>query len=329
MMEAFPDVIYHTEQPILRTAPIPMFLLSRLVRRNGYKVVVTGEGADEFFAGYDLFRETAVRQAILDGASDAQIVQMMSHLYPWMVRSPAEARGMGRSFFERNLVAGDPFLSHRTRWDNGKILLNMLNPEITTDSNPQEKILLPEKLSEWSPLFRAQWLEIRTLLNGYLLSAQGDRMLMANSIEGRFPFLDPAVTSFANRLADEQKLSPDLDEKAILKKTFKNDLPERISNRPKQPYRAPDAATLFSDPPSPWAEGLLSADYIEKTGLFRTPVVTGLFEKCRRMGGCGMSNRDNMMAVAAVSTLLLHDRFIASDVILEEAEADLVVDRRF
>ena len=58
----FPDVIHHTERPVLRTAPAPLFLLSRLVRESGIKVVLTGEGADEMFAGYDLFREAKVRR---------------------------------------------------------------------------------------------------------------------------------------------------------------------------------------------------------------------------------------------------------------------------
>jgi len=60
--QVFPDVIWHTEVPLLRTAPAPMFLLSKLVRSHGYKVVLTGEGADEFLAGYDIFKEARVRR---------------------------------------------------------------------------------------------------------------------------------------------------------------------------------------------------------------------------------------------------------------------------
>ena len=60
--KVFPEVIYHTERPILRTAPAPLFLLSKLVREHGVKVVLTGEGADEMFAGYDIFREGKVRR---------------------------------------------------------------------------------------------------------------------------------------------------------------------------------------------------------------------------------------------------------------------------
>lgn len=330
MMAVFPKVIRHTEQPVLRTAPIPMFLLSRFVRENGTKVVVTGEGADEFFAGYDIFKETALRTRILEGASEDEISALVANLYPWMVRAPGSTRGMGRGFFERNLHSDDPFMSHRTRWDNGGPILAMLHPDLSSGIEPSEKqINLPDDFSRWPVLYRSQWLEVRTLLNGYLLSAQGDRMLMSNSVEGRFPFLDPDVTTIANSLPMESKLTPGLIEKAILKRTFDGKIPERIQNRPKQPYRAPDAAAIFS-PVSrqDWMERITDPSYIDSTGLFQSAIVSGLFDKCRRKVGSPMSNRDNMMAVAAVSTLLLHCEFIEDFVPANPVAPDLLIDRR-
>ena len=59
---ALPDVIRHTETPLIRTAPVPLFLLARAVRENDLTVVITGEGADELFWGYDLFKEVAIRE---------------------------------------------------------------------------------------------------------------------------------------------------------------------------------------------------------------------------------------------------------------------------
>ena len=58
----FPEVIWHSETPVLRTSPAPMYLLSKSVRENNYKVVITGEGADEMFAGYNIFKETIIRR---------------------------------------------------------------------------------------------------------------------------------------------------------------------------------------------------------------------------------------------------------------------------
>ena len=60
--KVFPEVIRHGERPILRAAPAPMFLLSGLVREKGFKVILTGEGADELFGGYDIFKEDKIRR---------------------------------------------------------------------------------------------------------------------------------------------------------------------------------------------------------------------------------------------------------------------------
>src|SRR6185295_2651420 len=99
---------------------------------------------------------------------------------------------------------------------------------------------LPRDLPRWSPLAQDQHIEIRTLLHGYLLSSQGDRMLMAHAVEGRFPFLDPQVAALADSLPAAYKLRV-LDEKHVLKRAARDLVPEAILRRKKQPYRAPDA----------------------------------------------------------------------------------------
>ena len=97
--EVFPQVVWHTETPILRSAPAPLFLLSRLVRDNGYKVVVTGEGADEVLAGYDIFREARVRLFWSRDPESRKRDRAAELLYPWMARSPGQAPAFARSFF--------------------------------------------------------------------------------------------------------------------------------------------------------------------------------------------------------------------------------------
>ncbi len=115
--EVFPEVVRHAETPLLRTAPAPMFLLSRLVRESGYKVVVTGEGADEVLAGYDIFREAKVREFWARDPESPQRARAIELLYPWLGRNPNQAPAFARSFFGRNLDPRDPALSHRPRWD--------------------------------------------------------------------------------------------------------------------------------------------------------------------------------------------------------------------
>jgi asparagine synthase (glutamine-hydrolysing) len=313
----FPEVVWHAERPILRAAPAPLFLLSRLVRDSGYKVVVTGEGADEVLAGYDIFREAKVRLFWARDPSSEKRTRIVELLYPWMQRSPGATPSFARAFFARNLDASDPALSHRPRWDSTAAIATLLTAEMHSAfeaAHVDEELVarMPLESKDWDPLCRAQWLEMTTLLPGYILSAQGDRMLMANSVEGRFPFLDPDVVSFANSLPARHKLLA-LDEKHILKKEFADLVPPSILHRPKQPYRAPDAASFFSGPGLDWMDAAISQGALLAAGIFNPSPVARLIEKCRGVRGERMSNTDNMRLLAVLSTMLMHGAFIAGD----------------
>jgi asparagine synthase (glutamine-hydrolysing) len=305
----FPQVVAHTETPILRAAPAPLFLLARLVAESGHKVVVTGEGADEMLAGYDLFREARVRQFWARDPASAGRYRAAGLLYPWMARSPGAAPAFARSFFGRNLDPADPALSHRPRWDSTAVLQRLLTAELRESIAQADGLDLvasmPPGSEAWDPLSRAQWLEATTLLPGYILSSQGDRMAMAHGVEGRFPFLDRDVVQLANALPPWQKLFG-LDEKHILKRAFADLVPEAILNRPKQPYRAPDAASFFADTRQDWFDHVTSPDAVRAAGVFDPALVAGLVAKCTRTGGERMSNTDNMRILAVVSTQLLH-----------------------
>ena len=113
-------------------------------------------------------------------------------------------------------------------------------------------------MSRWHPFNRSQYLELKTLMPGYLLNAQGDRMLMANSVEGRFPFLDHRVIEFAARLRPSIKMRA-LNEKYLLKRAMAGLVPASIIERHKQPYRAPDIPAFFSGKPPDYVTELLSA----------------------------------------------------------------------
>ena len=313
----FPTVIWHTERPILRSAPAPLYLLSKLVRESGFKVVVTGEGSDEVLAGYDIFREAKVRLFISRDPQSAKRMEIVTSLYPWMKRSPNIIPAFSRAFFSRDLDLEDTALSHRPRWNTTASIQALFHPELQDEMKKHNVIhdlldRLPGSNSDWDTLCRAQWLEYTTLLSGYILSAQGDRMLMANSVEGRFPFLDCELVDFANQLPAQQKLFS-LDEKHILKVACADLVPRSILQRPKQPYRAPDAASFFSDKGLDWVDALTGEDSMRNTSIFHNPSVNRLIEKCRRMKGVNMSNTDNMRIVGVLSTLLTHHHFIEQD----------------
>lgn len=313
----FPDVVWHAEQPLLRSAPAPMYLLSRLVRDAGFKVVVTGEGSDEVLAGYDIFREAKVRQFWARDPTSAVRARIVELLYPWMQRSPAATPAFAKAFFSRNLDPADPAVSHRPRWDATAAIRSLVAGDLrrAMDAVPVDAELLarlPPGHAEWDPTCRAQWLEMTTLLPGYLISAQGDRMLMANSVEGRFPFLDPDVVELADGLPARHKLLA-LDEKHILKREFADLIPPSILARPKQPYRAPDAASFFADPAPDWVAAATDPAALEAAGLFSPEPVAQLVRKCRAVRGERMSNTDNMRVLAVLSTMLVHRQFIAGD----------------
>ncbi len=315
--DVFPDVMWHAERPILRTAPAPLFLLSRLVRESGYKVVVTGEGADEVMAGYDIFREAKVRLFMARNSLSDKRPHILMKLYPWMERSPGRTPAFANAFFSKNLDPSDPGLSHRPRWNTTSSLKLMLSADFRKEADKTdvvEELLskLPDSFFKWDSLFRAQWLEMVTLLSGYILSAQGDRMLMANSVEGRFPFLDCNLVDFAGQLPSRHKLLA-LNEKHLLKIAFKDMLPSSILNRPKQPYRAPDAASFFSGQDPEWIDDVTSDSKIKKAGVFNPKAVIQLLNKCRKVKGQKMSNSDNMKVVALLSTMLVHHHYIDQD----------------
>lgn len=311
-----PDVVLHAERPILRTAAAPLLLLSRLVRDTGIKVVLTGEGADEMFGGYDLFREAKVRRFWARHPESRLRPRLLERLYPYLARSPIAQQAMARQFFGRGLAdAGSPGFSHDPRWLTTSALKRLFSARTRRslegrDARSELLAALPEDFERFSPLARAQYLEVRTLLSGYLLSSQGDRMLMASSVEGRFPFLDANVVALANSLPPDYLLKV-LDEKHVLKRASAGLVPPSILARPKQPYRAPDAVAFAGADAPEWAHDAMSEKAVSAAGVFDPKAVAQLWSKCRARSGDGQfSNTDNMAVIGVLSTQLLHSRLV-------------------
>jgi len=314
----FPEVIYHTERPILRTAPAPLFLLSRLVREHGIKVVLTGEGADEMFAGYDLFREGKVRRFWGHQPASTRRSRLLERLYPYLTRSPVHQQAMARQFFGRDIQAYDaPGFAHDTRWRTTSAIKRLFSADMRAESdrcNTVSGLLgrLPAEFSRWNSLAQDQYLEIQTLMSGYLLSSQGDRMLMAHSVEGRFPFLDDELVALANSLPAAYKLRV-LDEKHVLKRVADPIVPPEVVARKKQPYRAPNALCFVADDAPAYVQEALSETAVREANVFDPKSVARLLSKCQARTGDGdLSNSDNMALVGVLSTQLLHQQFIAS-----------------
>jgi asparagine synthase (glutamine-hydrolysing) len=330
---AFEEAVYYAERPILRTAPVPMYLLSGLVRRSGIKVVLTGEGADEFFAGYDLFREAKIRRFWARRPQSTCRPRLLERLYPYLGRSPVAQRAMAQRFFGTNLGGyRAPGFSHDMRWQGTAALKRMFSAEHKAALGGADVVAdlirgLPAEFERWPFLAQDQYLEIKTLLAGYLLSSQGDRMLMGHSVEGRFPFLDPEVIRLGNSLPPEHKLRV-LDEKHVLKRVAQGVLPVRIVQRKKQPYRAPDALSFVGPHAVDWIDALLAPQAVRDAGVFDPQATTTLWNKCKQHAGdTQFSNADNMALVGVLSTQVLHQRLIRSAAEAQAIRLTTVIDR--
>lgn len=309
----FPQVIWHTETPVTRTAPAPMFLLSQLVRSHHYKVVLTGEGADEFLAGYDIFKEAMVRRFWQRCPDSLRRPRLFQRLYPDISALAGMAPGYVTAFFGTGLQAiDDPYFSHAVRWNNNRrtqrFFSEGLRHALEKERQPEdERPALPYRYWQWHPLARAQYLEISIFFSQYLLSSQGDRPAMAHSVEGRFPFLDTRLVDFCNRLPPRLKLCG-LREKHLLRHAAGDWLPDEIRQRGKRPYRAPIHRCFFNHPASDYVEERLSPQAINKAGLFQAKAVEKLASKVRQGGALGET--DDMALVGILSTQLLHRLFI-------------------
>jgi asparagine synthase (glutamine-hydrolysing) len=310
----FPDVIWHTETPVLRTSPAPMFLLSQLVRENNIKVVLTGEGADEFLGGYNIFKEAKVRHFWARQPESKMRPTLLRRLYPYVPQLGAGGGSYLEAFFRQGLGdTKDPVYSHRIRWRNNARLKRLLSAEqraavAAHDPVAEFTATLDGHFAGWSGLAQAQCVEISIFMSEYLLSSQGDRMLAAHSVEGRFPFLDHRVVELCSRIPPHLKIRG-LNEKYILKQSVSDLLPADIRQRPKRPYRAPIHRSFFpAEGALPYVDELLSPSTVAAAGYFDPQAVARLVKKCRQ--GTMVSEGDDMALAGVLSTQLVHRLFV-------------------
>lgn len=313
--ENLPQVVWLCEKPLLRTGPVPLYLLSKLVRESQFKVVLTGEGADEVFGGYNIFKEAKLRNFWRQQPDSKCRPMLVERLYPYIFENPSRARFFLQQFFSSKPDdVYDPFFSHRPRWRNGEKNMTFFSEgvrENLSKYNPYTDLIgrLPKSFSEYDFFSKTQFLEMDIFLSNYLLSSQGDRVSMGNSIELRLPYLDYRVMEFAAKIPANWKIKV-LNEKYILKQTFQEAIPERIRNRAKQPYRAPIREALLTSGPDSYVKTMLSERYLRKTGYFNEKKVGHLIAKLEKNSSSPANETQNMALVGILSTQLLHRQFI-------------------
>lgn len=318
---AFPEAIWHGEVPVFRTAFVPMFLLSKLVNDKGIKVVLTGEGSDESFLGYDIFKEAILRQGF-DPERDAD---KLRRLYPYLPHfNDANTKALASVFAQFAHEKTPGLFSHELRFHNSLFGLRLLKQQRDGLADLKAYTAANDPIfSRLGLVERAQWLEWKTLLPGYLLSTQGDRMSMAHSVEGRCPFLDYRVVEWAARLPNDLKLGPNMDEKWILKQAFPDTLPPSILTKPKQPYRAPDLSAFLGAGEADYTDALFS-----ESELAKLPFLNGVFcqqflKKVRNAPAGGISQRENQAFILLLSTALLHRYFVQGEYPRREVKLNL------
>jgi asparagine synthase (glutamine-hydrolysing) len=311
--EQFEKTIWHTEFPLLRTSPTPMFLLSKKVRESNIKVVITGEGADEILAGYNIFKESKIRRFWANEPDSTSRPKLLSKLYPYLPMMKESNNLALKMFFGYKLgETDDPLYSHLLRWHNTSRIKTYFSKDFTSNIKEYDPLAqvyssLPENFINWSDLAQSQYLESSIFMSGYLLSSQGDRMGMGNSVEGRYPFLDYRLIEFSAKLPDRYKLNC-LNEKFILKKMSVGRIPKSITRRSKQAYRAPIASSFFSANAPGSISEILSENRITEFGIFDPVKVQSLISKIKNT--TNISEIDQMAIAGILSTQLLYKLFI-------------------
>ncbi len=292
-----------------------MFLLSRRVAQEGVKVVLTGEGADEISWGYDIFREAKIRRFWSRQPNSNVRPQLFQKLYAYLPQFQNKRHfQLLVDFFKKDMEQTDsPLYSHHTRMANSSAMHVFLSPHLKQEverRSPAQALIdsLPDNYADRSLLEKCQYLEMRTLLHGYLLSSQGDRMLSAHGIEGRFPYLDHHVIEFLAGVPENFRLRG-LKDKAILRETFRQDLPQCIYERSKFAFRAPELNALLND-----SDGLvdyhLSENSLADAEIFDPEAVSRFRYRLDHTPSGRFSTRDNLAFVQIFSTQVLHDLFI-------------------
>lgn len=316
---ACPAALYHAEVPAFRSAFVPMFLLSGLTRSQGITVILSGEGADEAFLGYDLFKETQLRLA-WDSLDEDSRRQRLAGLYPHLDHyGPQEVAALTGLYQQFSTEHMPGLFSHEMRFQNGRFSTRLLKGAGDPFAAVAALVAAHPELQAMSPVQRAQWLEYKTLLPGYLLSTQGDRPALAHGVENRCPFLDPGVLAAAN--ATNLRFDDGFAEKRLLRQAFADGLPAAVVNKRKFPYRAPDVAAFAAARPD-YLELVQSEAELAKLPFVDAGFARRLTQKVLSRPPAEISTKENQTFLFLLSLALLHRLFVSREGVAGAEPAD-------
>ncbi len=312
--EKTPDAVFHAEVPAFRSAFVPMFILSQRTQDEGIKVILSGEGADEAFLGYDLFKETLLREAWNELPEDvrrARIETLYPHLAHYGPDDIAAVTGLYHQFSVEKMPG---LFSHELRFQNGRFSTRLLKEAGEPFEAISALVASTEGYAGFSAVEKAQWLEYKTLLPGYLLSTQGERMSLAHGVENRCPFLDPDVFALATSV--NLKFDDGFVEKRLLREAFRDRLPERIVDKRKFPYRAPDAAAFAAKRPD-YLDLVLSEAELGAIPFLNAKFAQKLANKVLSKPAGEISTKENQTFLYLLSICLLNRSFVRREALPE------------
>jgi asparagine synthase (glutamine-hydrolysing) len=308
VLKTYPELIRAAEGPVIDTSCAALLMLARAVHNDGYKVALTGEGADEWFAGYPWYKVHRLL-CCLDAIPCLQLSQHVRHAYfrltntpefPWNVTRKVEATIGGPNAW---LDLYRLFASSNIRFFSQSMW------EQLGDHIPLADLQLNlERARKWHPLNRSLYLGARVMLPGLLLAAKGDRVAMNSSVETRYPFLDEDLFAFTARLHPGWKMRG-LRDKLLHRHLAERWLPYPIAWRRKGMFRAP-LDSLLTNSPS-FVDELLSPQSLRKTGYFDPGAVAHWQRAFRRIrDGSYQRTMVEMGLVGVVATQLWHHIYI-------------------
>ncbi|RAJ26893.1 asparagine synthase (glutamine-hydrolyzing) [Pedobacter cryoconitis] len=240
--------VYHSECPIKETYNTASLSLSESVRAKGIKVILSGEGADEFFAGYVGYRFDKMRAAsFID--NPASIAEKDLRELVW---------GDKDFFYEKNFLEFDVIKK--------RLYSKEMREDFDSINCLYHQPINKNRVQKLDVLNKRAYIDYKIRLVDHLVSDHGDRMALANSVEVRYPFLDKDLIEFSTRIPSSLKLN-DFTEKYILKQMASRFVPQEVCEREKFHFIAPGSPFLLQKNID-YVEHLLSYNTIQKQGYF-------------------------------------------------------------
>lgn len=307
VLSAYPELIRAAEGPVVDTSCAALLMLAHKVHEHGYKVALTGEGADEWLAGYPWYKIQRLLGTldIIPGLS-----QLARRAYMRLTGAPKLSRDLARRV--QAAVGGDNawlniygmFGSSKSRFFSAGMW------EQLGDHTPFEDLKLNlDRAKKWHPLNRSLYLGARVMLPGLLLASKGDRVAMNSSVETRYPFLDEEVFAFLARLHPDWKMRG-LRDKLILRHVADRWVPKSIAWRRKAMFRAPLDGFHATTLPT-YVDQLLSPESLKATGYFDVAAIAHWRQRFRAMRpGSNQRTMVEMGLVGVIATQLWHHTYL-------------------